>query len=97
MAIAKMYKQDAIVPIEVGPAFIRRIQQLLIFITADLPQEELDKFYEMVKNGEKEFNQDWMEHVYTLTALLGNIEVVAERNGMTYDQVVPDDITQQGD
>jgi hypothetical protein len=90
MPIVKMFKQDAIIPIDIGPNFVRRIQQLLIFITADLPQEELDNFYELVKKGEQKFSEDWMEHVFTLTVLLGNIETVAEKNGMTYDQVVPD-------
>ena len=96
MPIVKMYNQDAIIPIDVGPGFIRRIQQLLIYITADLSQEELDNFYEMIRKGETKFTEDWMEHVYTLTALLGNIETIAEKNGMTYDQVVPDEPTPEG-
>lgn len=96
MATIKMLKPNALISIEVGTGFVRRVHEMIGYLTADIPQEEVDKFYEVLKSGSQQFPEPWMDHFFTLTMLIGSIEQAADKAGMTYEESIPDVSTQQG-
>lgn len=88
MATVTMLKKDAIINLKVGTGFVQKIQQVLSGLTSERTEEELDQFKTLVEKGETEFDEDWMDHVYTLSAFIRIIEMEAINQGATYEQDV---------
>jgi hypothetical protein len=44
-----------------------------------------------------DFSEDWMNNLTTISVLLKEIEVEAEKQGHTFESNLEDAITQQGD
>ena len=84
MSTVKMIKKDAIISIQIGTGFLQKLQKMLMFVTLDVTKEDLDLYTEITKEG-KEFTEDWMEHLTTLSVLIKEIETKAEEQGHTYD------------
>lgn len=80
----KFLKNDAIVKIEVGSGFVQRIQQILMFVLKDIPQEKIEEYRQLTLD-KKELTELWMEHVTTLSVLLKEIEEKADSQGLSYE------------
>lgn len=75
--LVKVIKQDALVNIKVGTGFIQKLQNLLMYIAQDLSEEQLEVYKNLTEKKE-EYTEDWMNHLYTVSILLKEIEDQAE-------------------
>jgi hypothetical protein len=83
-----MIKHDALIKIEVGAGFMKKLQELLVYLSIDLSLEEIEEYKRQIESGE-EFTEDWMKHVTTLSSLLKDLESKAEQQGFTYEADLP--------
>jgi hypothetical protein len=70
-------KADAVVPVEIGSGFVRRLQKVLVYLRAGKSREDLAELKRRIES--KEPLEDWMEHLATLTGLLQGIEASAQQ------------------
>lgn len=80
----KMIKQDAIIKIEIGTEFLQKLQHLLLYITNDITTEQLEDYKKIIEE-KREFTEDWMQPLSTVSILLREIEMKAVEQGFTYD------------
>ena len=80
----KMIKNDAIIKIEIGTEFLQKLQHLLLHITNDVSNEQLEEYKKLIEEKE-ELTEEWMESLYTISVLLREIETKAIEQGFTYD------------
>lgn len=91
--VVKVIKQDALVNVQLGTAFMQKLQGLLMYIAEDLSDEQLSEYKSLTEKGE-DYPEDWMTHLYTLSVLLKEIEDQAEKQGFVVDTDV-DTINQE--
>ena len=84
----KMIRKDAVIKIDVGTTFIERLNLLLLHLTKDISQDQLEKYKEeSSKYSEtKKFSEPWMEAFFTVSILLIDIQKQAEKQGHTYEK-----------
>jgi hypothetical protein len=87
----KLIKHDAIIDIKIGTGFLQKLQQMLVFMTADLSPEDLE-LYRKLNEENNGFTEPWMDHLTTLSVLLKEIETKAEEQGFTYEGDIEDTI-----
>lgn len=75
-------RQDAQIPITVGTAIVKRLQELAISFLADKSEADLDKLEAEAKSGKTTFDEPWMNHYWTAMLLLKGIESSAAENGL---------------
>jgi len=80
----KFLKQDAIIEMKISTSFVSRIQQLLFYILKDISKEKLEE-YKIIIEQKKESDDEIVEHIITLSALLKDIEDKADEQGLTYE------------
>lgn len=85
----KMIKQDAIIKIEIGTGFLKKLQHLLLYITQDLTTEQLENYKKIVQEG-SEFTEEWMDSLNTISFLLKEIEAKADEQGFIFEMNVDD-------
>jgi hypothetical protein len=83
-----MMKKDAVINLQVGAGFLQKVQQVLTALASELTSEQLEDFKKLVQEGKTEFPEEWMDHVFTLSAFVRNIEAEAIKQGATYEQDV---------
>lgn len=86
----KFLKPDALIEIKLSTSFVSRIQQLLFFILKDISKEKLEE-YKTIIVEKKETDDEIVDHIVTLSALLKDIEDKADEQGLSYES----DPTQQ--
>lgn len=74
------FKKDAVIPIEIGTAFIKRLYDLLIYISKDKSQDELDELDKAMQAST--VNEPWMVQYMTVAALIHHIETTAQQKGL---------------
>jgi len=85
----KTIPQDAIITLQIGTGIIERLQEVLGYFAKQVTQEQIDKYnqefvdYEKIAKKEKEFSEEWMVPVTTLSFFLQEIERQADRQGLT--------------
>ena len=83
--IVKTIKKDAIVTIKFGAGMIQLVQQSIMLLTKDRTQEELEKFGKEVANYNSTgamLSEEWMNILLTLTILIKELEIQAEKQNM---------------
>lgn len=85
-----MMKKDAVINLQIGAGFLQKIQHVLSWMASDRKPEELDEFKSLIQKGETEFLEDWMDHLFTLSALVRTLEAEAIKQNATYEQDVND-------
>jgi hypothetical protein len=81
----KMIKKEAVIKIEIGTAFLQKIQKLFYYITANAGIEDIKRYEELAKNNQP-FDEDWMEHLTTISSLLRELEENADKQGFIYEE-----------
>ena len=87
-----MIKGDAIVSIKVGAAFLARLQKVMFGIIAEKSAEDIDIFKKESENFSKdqvsdpEFSEDWMNHLFTMSVLINEVEQTIIGEGLTYEK-----------
>jgi hypothetical protein len=84
----KMIKKDARIAIEVGTGFLQNLQKVMMYIVAELNQEDIQRYSEESKTYDPSvgFSEEWMEHLATIAVLIKEIEDKAETQGATYEK-----------
>jgi hypothetical protein len=91
---AKFIKRDANVSIQLGGWFIEKLIEVLTYIGKDIPTDKINKYHEELKDlndiikNEKQFSEEWMKHVTTLSLMLQEID----RQAVLQDQSIEEDI-----
>ena len=85
----KMIKQDALIKIEIGTAFLKKLQHLLLHITQDLTPEQLENYKKVIEE-QGEFTEDWMDSLNTISFLLKEIEAKADEQGFIFEMNIDD-------
>ena len=86
---AKVIQKDAIIKLEIGTAMIEMLQEVLGYFAKQVTQEQIEKYtvevadYDKISKKEKEFTEDWMAPVTTLSFFLREIENQADLQGFT--------------
>ncbi len=94
MTKVKMVKHDALININIGTGFLQQLQQMLIYIAANVTPEQLETYKTLVQNKE-EYTEEWMQHLTTISILIKEIEQRAEEQGFIYEGELPDDVMPQ--
>jgi hypothetical protein len=83
-----MMKKDAIINIQIGTGFLQKMQQVVAGLVSQHTKEEIDSFNELIKKGETEFSEEWMDHLFILSAFVHLVEKEAISQGATFEKQV---------
>lgn len=92
----KVIQKDAIIKLEIGTGIIERLQEVLGYFAKQVTQEQIDKYnvevadFEKISKKEKEFTEEWMVPVTTLSFFLREIEKQADAQGFTHEANLED-------
>lgn len=92
----KVIQKDAIIKLEIGTGIIERLQEVLGYFAKKITQEQIDKYsvevvdYDKISRKEKEFSEEWMTPVTTLSFFLKEIENQADLQGFTKENKLED-------
>lgn len=89
-------RQDAQIPIVVGTAIVKRLQELAMSIISNQKETEIDKLQELLNKNITDFDEPWMNDYYTVMMLLNGIERKAVELGLV-DNLDADDVVNQLD
>lgn len=94
MSKVKMIKKDAKINIEIGTGFLQKLQKLMMYVVADLKEEDVKRYSEESKTYDAAvgFSEDWMEHLTTVSILIKEIEEKAEAQGAVYEKDIDEAI-----
>jgi hypothetical protein len=87
----KFIKRDAIVKLEIGAGMIERLLEVLNYFSKNLKEEQIEKyhselpFFEQIAKKEKEFSEDWMYPVTTLSFFFQELEKQADLQCQTIE------------
>jgi len=81
----KMLKPDAIITLKMGTAFIRRVQDALLDVSAGKTEEQLAQLHSLIEKKE-ELTEPWMNTVFTLSLLVKSIEEEGILQGFVYEE-----------
>jgi hypothetical protein len=90
-----MMKKDAVINIQIGTGFLQRMQQVVAGLASEHTEEELDAFHELVKKGQTEFSEEWMDHLFILSAFVHLVEKEAISQGATFEKEVDTPSTEE--
>jgi tRNA A37 N6-isopentenylltransferase MiaA len=76
-------KADAKINIDVNVGHLHRLQQLLLMVTADKTEKELDLLKDVMEKKDKDRLEHWMELFFFLTYFINEIETKAEEQNQT--------------
>lgn len=81
-----LLKKDAIINLQVGTAFLQKLQQTLTALASDKTPEQIKAYQEILEKGETDFTEDWMDHIFVLSTLVRTLETEAVNQGLTYEE-----------
>lgn len=93
MPVYKTIKRDSTFPIVVGGNTLINLQKLLLYVIADKSDDELKVAQEKILN--KDFSEDWYEHVAFLSFMITAIEKTAHEKGLVVEENLDDQTTTQ--
>lgn len=86
-----MIKNDAVVTISIGSAFLKRIQKVMVQLISDRTDEEIEEFKKLIQDVTlEELPEPWMENLLIVNTLLRSIEQQAIESGQTYEKDIDD-------
>jgi hypothetical protein len=83
----KFIKSDAIVKLEIGTRMIENLMDVLQYFSKDLTEQQIEKyhselaFYNDIIKKEKQFSENWMQPVTTISIFLQEVEKQADLQG----------------
>lgn len=92
----KVIQKDAIIKLEIGTSIIEKLQEVLEYFAKQITQEQIDKYsveaadYDKISRKEKEFTEEWMAPVTTLSFFLKEIQNQADLQGFTKETNLED-------
>ena len=84
----KAVKADAKINFDIHVGYLHRLQQLLVYITADKTEKDVELFKEITETKDKDRLEHWMELTVFLTHFINDIETKAEQTGQVIDMDV---------
>lgn len=104
MATIKMIKNDASAEIKISAGFLQKLQKVMFALVADKSDEEIQLFKQEIDSQkdnlvEKQiwptFSEEWMDNIFTITTIIGDVESAFIANGFVYDKEIDETIIQQ--
>lgn len=89
-------RQDAQIPIVVGTAIVKRLQELAMSIISNKSEADIDSLQALLDKNITEFDEPWMNEYYTVMLLLNGIERKAVELGLV-DNLDADEVINQQD
>jgi len=87
-----MIKNDAVITISIGAAFLQKVQKVLVQLLSDRSEEDIEEYKKMVQDTTlEELPEAWMENLLVINTLLRTIETEAVSSGQTYQKEIDDD------
>jgi gluconate kinase len=83
--MVKAVKEDAKINFEIHVGYLHRLQQLLVYITGDKTEKDVELFKQIVESEDKTRLEHWMELTVFLTHFINDIETKAEQTGQIVD------------
>lgn len=91
-----MIKSDAVISINIGSAYLKRVQKVLVQLISDKSEEELEEFKKAIQDETlEELPEPWMENLLVINTLLRSIEHEAIKSGQTYEENIDDSSIEQ--
>jgi hypothetical protein len=93
----KIIKKNVIVKFEVNTNVISRLYQALVYFSKSYSEQDLEKYKKEAESladiikGEKQFSEEWMIHLTTLSILIQQLEAAAEKQNLT-EEVSTEDL-----
>jgi len=92
MSKVTMIKNDAVITISIGSAFLQKVQKVLVQLISDKSEEEIEDYKKAIQDATlEELPEPWMENLLVINTLLRTIETEAVSSGQTYQKEVDDD------
>jgi hypothetical protein len=92
MSKVTMIKNDAVITISIGAAFLQKVQKVLVQLLSDRSEEDIEEYKKMVQDTTlEELPEAWMENLLVINTLLRTIETEAVSSGQTYQKEIDDD------
>ena len=92
MSKVTMIKNDAVITISVGSAFLQKVQKVLVQLISDKSEEEIEDYKKAIQDTTlDELPEPWMENLLVIITLLRTIETEAVSSGHTYQKDVDDE------
>ncbi len=86
-----MIKNDAVVTVSIGSAYLKRVQKLMVQLISDRTDEEIEEFKKLIQDPKlEELPEPWMENLLIVNTLLRSIETEAINSGQTYEKDIDD-------
>jgi hypothetical protein len=96
MSKVTMIKSDAVISINIGSAYLKRVQKVLVQLISDKSEEELEEFKKAIQDETlEELPEPWMENLLVINTLLRSIEHEAIKSGQTYEENIDDSSIEQ--
>ena len=80
-----MIKPDAVITLKMGTAFIKRVQNALLDVSAGKTEEDLAQLHSLIEKKE-ELTEPWMNTVFTLSLLVKSLEEEGILQGFVYEE-----------
>jgi hypothetical protein len=82
-----MIKNDAVITISIGSAFLQKVQKVLVQLISDKSEEEIEDYKKAIQDVTlEELPEPWMENLLVINTLLRTIETEAVNSGHTYEK-----------
>jgi hypothetical protein len=92
MSKVTMIKNDAVITISIGSAFLQKLQKVLVQLISDKSEEEIEDYKKAIQDATlEELPEPWMENLLVINTLLRTIETEAVNSGHTYEKDVEDE------
>jgi len=87
MSKVTMIKNDAVITISIGSAFLQKVQKVLVQLISDKSEEEIEDYKKAIQDATlEELPEPWMENLLVINTLLRTIETEAVNSGHTYEK-----------
>ena len=96
MEITKI-KKDAVIDAKIGSGMLKRLHDVLFFLSSKLTEEDGQKYADEVKKLSEnptvdpnniQFSEPWMGPVLTISLLISELEKKAVEQGHTYSEAI---------
>jgi len=96
MSKVTMIKNDAVITISIGSAFLQKLQKVLVQLISDKSEEEIEDYKKAIQDATlEELPEPWMENLLVINTLLRSIEHEAIKSGQTYEENIDDSSIEQ--
>lgn len=94
----KKIKKSTPIQFVANSNMITRLYQVMAFLSKSISSDQIKKYSEEAEHlmdivkGNKEFSEEWMIHVTTISVIIKQLEDAAEQQGLVYEEPAEDSL-----